>query len=290
MIKRTRGILLSYPIPAKIQLDVYPTASHPFTKSQPCAQALFWVFGSQATEMCWLLCWEYPKGIPRPCTSTLVLMKDKSNDGWGITSFVGLKPSTIQHKYPIHTTFFLDLGVSIHLPTAGATNKAPRAAFVVGRPPGHHNGCDERLEVWIWGWSVQKDNIYSGIQFYRFSHVNQTYCSQETVGFVTLVGFSLQVVQRNAWHFAAHGGCIFNELLGELFVVGQLKPTEWFWDSLGWPSQGQLLQWGTCWPKSQLARPGQKWVVRKYQSIDKYHPSSTFFWDAKTTLLWSCFV
>lgn len=45
------------------------------------------------------------------------------------------------------------------------SNTEPRRAFVIGRPPGHHNGCDERLEA----------------------------------------------LQRNAWHFAAHGGCIFNE-------------------------------------------------------------------------------
>ncbi|CAJ1382523.1 unnamed protein product [Effrenium voratum] len=44
-------------------------------------------------------------------------------------------------------------------------------AFVVNRPPGHHNSCDEKLEA----------------------------------------------VQRNAWRFGAHGGCIFNE------------PTPWTW-------------------------------------------------------------
>lgn len=40
-----------------------------------------------------------------------------------------------------------------------------RRALVLCRPPGHHNGCDERLEA----------------------------------------------VERHAWRFAAHGGCIFNE-------------------------------------------------------------------------------
>ena len=60
-----------------------------------------------------------------------------------------------------------------------------------------------------------------------------------------------QAVQRNAWRFAAHGGCIFNEPLGLADLL--ISHSAWhviMKDSL----RGQLLPCETCWQTVLAAR------------------------------------
>ena len=56
--------------------------------------------------------------------------------------------------------------------------EGPRRSLVLARPPGHHNGCDERLEA----------------------------------------------RERNAWRYAAHGGCVLNETAVAVKLLRAQRP------------------------------------------------------------------
>ena len=77
----------------------------------------------------------------------------------------------------------------------------PRRAVVISRPPGHHNGCNELLEACP---------LVLNISRKRCLMTMSLTCSRLRN---TAISFAQKAIQKNAWRFAAHGGCILNEPL-----------------------------------------------------------------------------